>query len=94
MQHYKLMKKIIDIDDGTLNEHDLAQILNKDQDEINKSLRWLEKNQYIYKENGYYYPNESGRIYFANEFSRRTMIFLITLTILVAAIAFIYVKFN
>lgn len=94
MQHYKLMKKIIDIDDGTLDGKDLAQLLNKNQAEINKSLLWLEKNQYIYEENGKYYPTEHGRIYFANEFSRRTMIILITITLLIAAAALLLSKLN
>lgn len=92
MQHFKLMKKIIDIDDGTLDESDLAILLNMNSIEINQSLTWLEKNQYIYKENGKYYPSERGRLYFANEFSRRTMIVLISITLLIAIAALLISK--
>lgn len=86
------MKKIIDIDDGTLNEKDLAKLLKEAPDDINKSLSWLEKNQYIYKENDKYYPSERGRVYFANEFSRRTMIVLISITLLIGIAALLISK--
>ena len=92
MHHYKVLKKIIDYDDGTLNESMLAELCKCSVENTEESIRWLMKNQYIYKENGVFYLNNSGRVYFADTFARRTMLILLVITLTILGVAYLFIK--
>lgn len=92
MTEYRILKYIIDEDDGTLSIQDIMILCKISEKEARKHLQNLQKKQCIYEEDGFYFLTDQGRLDFANDFSRQMMLILISISIVVACLFYLISK--
>ena len=92
MTEYRILKYIIDEDDGTLSIQDIMILCKIPEKEARKHLQNLQKKQCIYEEDGFYFLTVQGRLDFAKTFSRQMMLILISISIVMACLFYLISK--
>lgn len=90
MNDYRVLKLIIDEDDGEISFEDVMRLCKLSPDETEACIKSLKKKQLIYEEATHYFLTEKGRVTFASHFSKQMMLLLIGISLIIATLFYLY----